>query len=143
MTPHCALHAVQYEPIVRRALEEDLGRAGDLTTDTLVDPQSQAVAHLVAREAGRVAGLVPALSAFMMLDPAVAVRCHIADGAAVVAATTLATGTGHPVGGAGGAQPAGPHVRHRHRHGAGGCGLPGDQGDGSMYPQDGSYLAHP
>lgn len=94
MMPHCALHAVQYEPIVRGALAEDLGRAGDITTDALVDPQSQAVAHLMAREAGRVAGLVPALSAFAMLDSAVAVRCHIADGAAVVAATTLATLSG-------------------------------------------------
>ncbi len=94
MTPHCALHAVQYEPIVRHALEEDLGRAGDLTTDALVDPQSNAVAHIVAREAGRVAGLVPALSAFTLLDPTVAIRCHIADGATVVAATTLATLSG-------------------------------------------------
>lgn len=94
MMPPCVLRAVQYEPIVRGALAEDLGRAGDITTDALVDPQSQAVAHLVAREAGRVAGLVPALSAFTMLDPAVAVRCHIADGAAVVAATTLATLSG-------------------------------------------------
>jgi len=27
------LYQMHYEPIVRRALEEDLGRAGDLTTD--------------------------------------------------------------------------------------------------------------
>jgi nicotinate-nucleotide pyrophosphorylase (carboxylating) len=94
MMPYCALHAVQYEPIVRRALEEDLGRAGDLTTETLVDPQCQAVAHVVAREAGCVAGLAPALAAFKMLDPTVAVGSHIADGAAVEAATLLATLSG-------------------------------------------------
>ena len=94
MTFPWVLHPLQYEPIVRRALEEDLGRAGDLTTDTLVDPQSNAVAQIVAREAGRVAGLAPALAAFRMLDPTVAIRCHIADGAAIEAATSLATLTG-------------------------------------------------
>jgi nicotinate-nucleotide pyrophosphorylase (carboxylating) len=94
MMPHCALYAVQYEPILRRALEEDLGRAGDLTTDILVDPQCRAVAHVVAREAGLVAGLAPALAAFRMLDPTVAVDCHVADGDAVEATTSLATLTG-------------------------------------------------
>jgi len=94
MMPACALHAVQYEPIVRRALEEDLGRAGDLTTDILVDPQCAAVAHVVARQAGHVAGLAPALATFRMLDPAVAVAGHVADGAPVEAATVLATLTG-------------------------------------------------
>lgn len=90
----CSLHAVQYEPIIRRALEEDLGRAGDLTTDILVDPQCEAAARVVAREGGRIAGLAPALAAFRMLDPAVAVECHVADGAAVEADTALVTLTG-------------------------------------------------
>jgi len=85
-----ALHALQYEPIVRRALEEDLGRAGDLTTDTLVDADTQAEAQVVARETGRVAGLEVAMAAFRLLDPAVAVECFIADGERVVGAVTLA-----------------------------------------------------
>lgn len=88
------LHGLQYEPIVRRALEEDLGRAGDLTTDLLVDPTAEAVAQVVAREAGCVAGLLVALSAFRLLDPTIAIDCHVADGAAVAAAIPLATLTG-------------------------------------------------
>ena len=46
----CALPDLLVEPVVRRALEEDLGRAGDITTDALVP------AGLTARAAVRRAG---------------------------------------------------------------------------------------
>ena len=62
------LYPLVYEPLVRRALEEDLGRAGDLTTDAVVPPGARARARLVARGPGRVAGLEVALSAFALLD---------------------------------------------------------------------------
>ncbi|MBL6945774.1 MAG: carboxylating nicotinate-nucleotide diphosphorylase [Rhodospirillales bacterium] len=91
MTFQPSLHPLQYEPIVRRALEEDLGRAGDLTTDTLIDPASRDVAHLVAREAGCVAGLLPALSVFQTLDESLVVVTHVADGTFVAGSTVLAT----------------------------------------------------
>lgn len=91
MTFHPPLHPLQYESIILHALQEDLGRAGDLTTDTLVDPQSRAVARVVAREAGCIAGLLPALSPFRMLDPEMAIDRHVSDGVQVDAATTLAT----------------------------------------------------
>lgn len=93
------MHPLQYEPIVRRALEEDLGRAGDLTTDTLIDADVQAEALIVARQAGCVAGLEVALSAFRLLDPALAIAVHAAEGETVAAGTALAglTGAARPI----------------------------------------------
>ncbi|MBI4545059.1 MAG: nicotinate-nucleotide diphosphorylase (carboxylating), partial [Gemmatimonadetes bacterium] len=43
--------------MLRRALREDLGRAGDLTTDAIVPADTLAAARLVTRAAGRIAGL--------------------------------------------------------------------------------------
>lgn len=80
-----------YEPIVRRALEEDLGRAGDLTSEAVLPSGLQAVARIVARSAGRVAGLPAAASAFPLLDPAVEIEFQAADGEDVQAGASLAT----------------------------------------------------
>jgi len=67
-------------PIVRAALLEDLGRAGDVTTDAIVAPDDRAVGHLVARGAGRIAGLGAALLAFRLLDPEVRAEVFAPDG---------------------------------------------------------------
>jgi len=72
-----------YEPQVRAALEEDLGRAGDLTTDAIVPAGTHARAHVVARAAGRVAGLDVAAAAFRLLDPSLEVENVARDGADV------------------------------------------------------------
>ncbi|HYD71035.1 carboxylating nicotinate-nucleotide diphosphorylase [Azospirillum sp.] len=80
-----------YEPIVRAALLEDLGRAGDLTTDSIVPADATATARIVARKEGRVAGLEAALSAFRILDPAMAIAVEAPDGHDVAAGGTIAT----------------------------------------------------
>jgi nicotinate-nucleotide pyrophosphorylase (carboxylating) len=80
-----------YEPLVRRALEEDLGRAGDLTSDAVLPADLMAEARIVARAAGRVAGLEPALAAFRLLDPEVSIEVHLPDGRDAVAGEILAT----------------------------------------------------
>ncbi|HEY0836604.1 MAG TPA: carboxylating nicotinate-nucleotide diphosphorylase [Azospirillum sp.] len=80
-----------YEPIVRAALLEDLGRAGDLTTDSIVPADATATTRIVARKEGRVAGLEAALSAFRILDPAMDIAVAAADGADVAAGGTIAT----------------------------------------------------
>ena len=85
------LYPILYEPLVRRALEEDLGRAGDLTSDAILPPDLNATAKVVARAAGRVAGLPASLSAFRLLDPSVQIEEHAADGQDVAAGTVLAT----------------------------------------------------
>ncbi|TQL83522.1 carboxylating nicotinate-nucleotide diphosphorylase [Delftia sp. HK171] len=56
------------EPLVRAALLEDLGRAGDLTTDAIVPADAQAELRLVARQEGVLAGLDMARLAFRALD---------------------------------------------------------------------------
>ena len=74
------LPAIVYEPLLRRALEEDLGTAGDLTTDAIVPADALANANLIVREAGRVAGLDVIGATFRLLDPRVAVTLMVPDG---------------------------------------------------------------
>ncbi|HKI03192.1 MAG TPA: carboxylating nicotinate-nucleotide diphosphorylase [Thermoanaerobaculia bacterium] len=83
------LYPLLYEPLVRRALEEDLGRAGDLTSDAILPANLPGEAKVVARAAGRVAGLPVALSAFSLLDPAIAVETLAVDGEDVEAGSVL------------------------------------------------------
>jgi nicotinate-nucleotide pyrophosphorylase (carboxylating) len=80
-----------YEELLRRALAEDLGTAGDLTTDSVIPATAQARARIVARAAGRIAGLAPALAVFPLLSPAVASEALVSDGDDVAAGATLAT----------------------------------------------------
>jgi len=79
------------EPVVRRALDEDLGRAGDITTATVVPVDARAEGAVRARRAGTVAGVAAAELAFALLDPAVAVTVARDDGAAVAAGDTVLT----------------------------------------------------
>jgi len=79
-----------YEDIVRRALAEDLGRAGDLTTDAVVRADLAASAVIVARAAGRVAGLEPALHAFRLLDPECRADVRLPDGRDAAAGEAIA-----------------------------------------------------
>ena len=85
MTPPASMAApipaVMIEPLVRAALLEDLGRAGDLTTDAIVPANAYASATLTAREAGVVAGLDLAVMAFRLVDPALQVQVLRPDGA--------------------------------------------------------------
>jgi nicotinate-nucleotide pyrophosphorylase (carboxylating) len=83
-----------YEPVVQAALREDLGRAGDLTTDAVVPESARATARLLARQAGRVAGLTISCRAFALLDDRVQVDYRAADGDDVEAGATLAEVSG-------------------------------------------------
>ncbi len=85
------LYPVVYEHLVHDALREDLGRAGDLTSDAVVPPEARATGLIRARVAGRVAGLDVALAAFRMLDPEVEIEIAAADGSAAQPGATLAT----------------------------------------------------
>ncbi len=80
MSAPAPLLPLLYEDLVRRALGEDLGRAGDVTSDAIVAPEQAARALLVARAAGRIAGLEPALCAFRLLDSEVRIERCRADG---------------------------------------------------------------
>ena len=60
---------VMYEPLVRTALLEDLGRAGDITADAIVPADKQSSLVLRARQQGVVAGLDIARCAFQLVKP--------------------------------------------------------------------------
>lgn len=68
------------EPLVRGALLEDLGRAGDLTTDAIVPAGARGQARLVARQGGVLAGLDLARLAFRLLDPDIVFEARLRDG---------------------------------------------------------------
>jgi len=77
------LPSIMVEPIVRAALLEDLGRAGDITTDATI-PRSLAMEGVVAsRQAGVVAGTDAAVLAFRLLDPGISIAIEKQDGARV------------------------------------------------------------
>ena len=80
---------VVLEPIVKLALAEDLGVAGDVTTDALIDPDTQGRWALRAREAGVVAGLDAAILAGAMIDPDLVFTMHAVDGARVKTGDTI------------------------------------------------------
>src|SRR5437870_5058727 len=85
------LPVIMIEPIVRAALLEDLGRAGDLSTDAVVPAGLRAEAALVAREPGVVAGLDPALLALRLIDPAIEAEIARPDGDPVLSGDVIAT----------------------------------------------------
>ena len=93
MTPS-SLPTIMIEPLVRMALLEDLGRAGDLTTDAIVPIDRRTTALLVARQPGVVAGIDLARLAFQLIDPAIEMRTERVDGAAVAPGAVIATITG-------------------------------------------------
>src|SRR5436853_7923085 len=68
------------EPIVRAALAEDLGRAGDITTDAVVPADAEVRAVMIARQSGVLAGLEAGLLAFELLDPSLRLERLCADG---------------------------------------------------------------
>lgn len=85
------LYPIQYETLIRTALAEDLGMAGDLTTDACVPPNATATALFNARHDGVCAGLDAALYAFTLLDPGLTITRHVKDGDRITPGTTLAT----------------------------------------------------
>lgn len=82
------------EPLVRAALLEDLGRAGDLTTDSIIDADAHAGVRLVAREAGVVAGTACAVLAWTLVDPRIAVTFEVEDGARIQPGGVIASVSG-------------------------------------------------
>ena len=85
-----SLHPSIYDEVIRRALDEDLGEAGDLTTEACIPEATHSQARVVARVAGTVAGLDVASAVFARVDPTVTFSAVVADGDAVAAGSVLA-----------------------------------------------------
>jgi len=79
------------EPLLRRALEEDLAHGGDLTSLATIPEESQGTAQLNAREPGITAGIGVAAQVFTLIDPACAVTAHQNDGEPFDAGSALLT----------------------------------------------------
>lgn len=84
------LPSIMLEPVVRAALLEDLGRAGDITTDAIVPAELRTTTVLAARQPGVVAGLDLAAMAFRLTDPAIEVVVERPDGSAVAPGDSIA-----------------------------------------------------
>jgi len=89
--PLAPLPSILIEPIVRAALLEDLGRAGDLTTDAIVPSDVRAKVSLAVRQAGVVAGVDLAVMAFRLIDPAIVASIIRGDGSHVAPGDVIAT----------------------------------------------------
>lgn len=82
------------ERAVAAALEEDLGLAGDLTSQATLAPDAVATASLSAREAGVIAGLDLAAAAFRLVGDGVTFAPALSDGDRVTAGGLVASVTG-------------------------------------------------
>src|SRR6202161_647387 len=86
---------LEIEAAVTRALTEDLGRAGEVTSIATIPEDTSGRAVVVARKPGVVSGLPLVEAAFRRLDPAVEIKPHGRDGMAIGAGTKLLTISGN------------------------------------------------
>lgn len=89
-----ALSPLLIEDQVRAALSEDLGRAGDITSQATIAPELVAKAELNVRESGVVAGMELAAAAFRLMNSAIVFEAFVKDGDRVEPDTVLARVTG-------------------------------------------------
>jgi nicotinate-nucleotide pyrophosphorylase (carboxylating) len=89
LAPDTGLSPFELEASVRRALAEDLGRGGDVTSVATIPESSQARARMIARQGGVVAGLALAEAAFRKLAPDIEIRGVVHDGAKVESGQVL------------------------------------------------------
>jgi nicotinate-nucleotide pyrophosphorylase (carboxylating) len=80
-----------YEELLKTALREDLGRAGDLTTDAIVPADAVGTAQAAGRAPGVLSGVGPFARTFTLVDERVEVTLHGADGDRVEPGTPIAT----------------------------------------------------
>ncbi|TGQ66131.1 MAG: carboxylating nicotinate-nucleotide diphosphorylase [Mesorhizobium sp.] len=85
------LPRIMIEPLVRAALLEDLGRAGDITSDAIVPADATATMVLATRQPGVIAGLDVAALAFELIDPRTEITVVHADGSALSGGDVVAT----------------------------------------------------
>src|SRR3954468_22629725 len=80
---------LEIEDAVTRALAEDLGRAGDITSIATIPPGTPSRTVMVARKAGTIAGLPLAAACFRKVAPEIEIVPVVGDGATVDARTVL------------------------------------------------------
>src|SRR3954469_17961334 len=88
------LSPLAIDEAVSRALAEDLGRAGDVTSIATIPEATAAHAVMVARQAGRIAGLPLAAATLQKLAPDIRIEAHARDGDTVATGQKLLTISG-------------------------------------------------
>ena len=81
---------IALDKFLRRALEEDLGGFGDITTGACVPPHTQVQGRFIAKEEGILCGMELLPRIFAVLDPAVVVTARVSDGDRVEPGTVVA-----------------------------------------------------
>jgi nicotinate-nucleotide pyrophosphorylase (carboxylating) len=94
LNPDAFLSPLAVDEPVQRALDEDLGRAGDITSIATIPEAAGARAVMVARQAGVIAGLPLAVATFQRLSPETRIEAHVRDGATVAAGAPVLTISG-------------------------------------------------
>jgi nicotinate-nucleotide pyrophosphorylase (carboxylating) len=94
LCPDAFLSPIEIDAAVTRALAEDLGRAGDVTSTATIPEDARARAVVVAREAGVIAGLPLVAATLRKLAPDVEIAATHRDGARVAAKSALMTVAG-------------------------------------------------
>ena len=89
LCPNAFLSPLEIDDAVTRALAEDLGRAGDVTSIATIPEGMPARAVVVARKAGVISGLPLVAAAFKRLAPETEIVAHARDGAIVADKTAL------------------------------------------------------
>jgi len=82
------------EPMVRTALVEDLGLAGDITSAAVIPADHRSSLVMVARQPGVVAGLDAAELAFQLVEPTITMARYMEDGSPVRPGDIIAEITG-------------------------------------------------
>src|SRR3954463_4774614 len=92
--PDAFVSPLAIDEAVHRALDEDLGRAGDIPSLATIPEATKAQAILVARQSGVIAGLPLALATLQKISPAIEMRAHAADAALPVRGEQVLTISG-------------------------------------------------
>lgn len=94
LTEGLTLNSAELDEVVRRALAEDLGEAGDVTTKRIVRIDQPAKAKIIAKSPGVLAGGPVAEAVFHAIDRGVIVDWRVREGEEVEAGTTVANVAG-------------------------------------------------
>ena len=94
LNPEAFLSPLVIDEVVQRALDEDLGRAGDITSIATIPETTKARAIMVARKAGVIAGLPLAVATFQKLSGDIDIQAQVRDGATVAAGVQVLTISG-------------------------------------------------
>jgi nicotinate-nucleotide pyrophosphorylase (carboxylating) len=94
LNPEAFLSPLVIDEAVHRALEEDLGRAGDITSIATIPEATHAHAILIARQSGVIAGLPLAVATFQRLSPDISIQAHFRDGGIVASGVHVLTISG-------------------------------------------------